>query len=144
MLATLTLAAAAASFTPLPFLAGCTPSEGPASAPAETPRGTGPNGPTDESYVAFDSPPVATSQQAAGYPEAARKLGLSGTVFVRVTLAETGRVLDAVIDHRSDAEASIFDEAALTAARAWTFDPAKLDGDPVSCQIIIPFKFQLN
>lgn len=132
-LAALALAAMIVSFTPVPFLAGCASSE------EQTPTEA-----TNDVATTFDTPPVVKAQIPAQYPQQAKEQGLSGKIFVKVTLDTSGNVTDAVVEKRSNEQAAIFDEAALTAAKGWTFEPAKQDDVPVRCQIVIPFSFQLH
>jgi TonB family protein len=136
IVATLATAAAVVSFAPLPFLVGCTTAE------ESTPEAT--NAPETTAAVAFDAPPVAKVQRPPSYPDEAKESGATGTVFVKVTIDENGKVIGAVVHERSGEEASIFDEVSLAAAREWEFEPATLEGSPVRSEIVIPFKFQLN
>ncbi len=95
-----------------------------------------------ESFYAFDSPPEPVRQVAAEYPELARQAEAAGRVWVRVTIDETGRVINATVE-RSEVITSL-ENAAMAAARKWLFKPAKQRDVPVKCQIIIPFNFTLN
>ena len=67
---------------------------------------------------------------------AASKPGASpGKVKVEVLVSTQGRVIFShIIDGRSD-----LNSAAILAARAWTFEPASLDGQPVQISGVISF-----
>jgi TonB family protein len=88
----------------------------------------------------YDTPPKPVTQVAAEYPEHAQDQGLEGEVLVKVSIDETGRVVDAQVE-RSDADRRLI-ESALDAASKWTFEPAVRYGSPVRSSIVIPFKFK--
>jgi TonB family protein len=67
------------------------------------------------------------------YPELARKMNLSGTVKIQVTVAPNGTVKDARVAGGHPVLAS----AALEAAKKWRFEPA-----PTESSGIIDFKFE--
>jgi peptide/nickel transport system substrate-binding protein len=79
-------------------------------------------------------------QVNARYPEAARSLGASGKVVVRVMVGTDGKVRSAVVISSFGNPAC--EEAALAAARQWEFDPAKKDGVPFEQNMAIPFTFK--
>jgi TonB family protein len=74
------------------------------------------------------------------YPELAKKAGLEGKVWVKVFIDEQGKVEKALMDSSTN---SVFDGAALDAIKQWEFTPAKKDGKPIKCEIVVPFKFKL-
>jgi peptide/nickel transport system substrate-binding protein len=76
----------------------------------------------------------------ARYPEAARSLGATGKVVVRVMVGTDGKVKSAVVISSFGNPAC--EEAALAAARQWEFDPAKKDGVPFEQNMAIPFTFK--
>jgi TonB family protein len=61
-----------------------------------------------------------------------------GSVLVQVMIDAAGKVSDAKVLQSSPA----FDDAALTAARAWTFRPARVRGDSVSVYAYLVFGFR--
>jgi len=79
-------------------------------------------------------------QVNARYPEAARTLGATGKVVVRVMVGTDGKVKTAVVISSFGNPAC--EEAALAAARQWEFDPAKKDGVPFEQNMAIPFTFK--
>jgi len=79
-------------------------------------------------------------QVNARYPEAARSLGATGKVVVRVMVGTDGKVKTAVVISSFGNPAC--EEAALAAARQWEFDPAKKDGVPFEQNMAIPFTFK--
>lgn len=98
--------------------------------------------PPAESFVAFDTPPQRIEVAEPDYPEIARDLHAQGTVLVQVTVDETGKVIEAVVVESTTIEA--LEQAALKAARASLFKPAKQRDVPVKARIVIPFRFVLK
>jgi TonB family protein len=74
------------------------------------------------------------------YPEAASKVCASGVVRVRVSINAQGKVLNVAIDKSSGNRD--LDRAAADAARQWSFNPGKAEGEPVGGDIIVPVDFQ--
>jgi protein TonB len=95
-----------------------------------------------EVFVAFDTAPVPVHTVQPQYPELARQAQAAGTVNVLVTIDETGRVVDAVVQASNTIPA--LDAAAVAAAKQWLFKPAKQREKPVKVRIIIPFNFKLD
>jgi protein TonB len=93
-------------------------------------------------FVAFDTPPEPVHMVPAVYPDLARQAEAEGTVQLLVTIDETGRVTEAVV--QSSNTIAALDKAAIDAAKKWLFKPAKQRDKPVRVRIIIPFRFSLN
>jgi len=72
------------------------------------------------------------------YPPTARKLGAFGTVRVKVTISETGRVIDA----RAISGHQALRSSAVEAASKWVFKPTTLNGAPIKVQGILTFNFR--
>jgi TonB family protein len=90
----------------------------------------------------YDTPPVPIQQVPAEYPEGAQRAGLRGTVQVKVSVDETGKVADARVE-RCEVPA-VLCEAAVAAARKWTFQPAMRYGSAVPATVVIPFRFMTS
>lgn len=110
--------------------------------PFAPPAAVTPPPPPAESFVAFDTPPQRIEVVEPVYPEIARDLHAQGTVLVQVTVDETGKVIEAVVVESTAIEA--LEQAALKAARASQFKPAKQRDVPVKARIVIPFRFVLK
>ena len=82
---------------------------------------------------------TAVSLPAPTYPEAARRMRLSGIVTVEVVVDETGKVISA---QASGGPAGLRDVAVQAALRA-RFSPTKLSGQPVKVSGVINYKFSL-
>ncbi len=77
------------------------------------------------------------------YPVEARASGIEGDVVVRYDVASDGRVINARVD--SATPPGVFDEAALTAVRAWRYNPKIVDGVPQTVRnILSTVRFRLD
>jgi TonB family protein len=79
-----------------------------------------------------DHPPPA-------YPESALAQRLTAQVVLEVSIDETGHVTDARV---LEAAGHGFDEAALTAVRTWTFEPARQAGVPIPSTVELSLPFE--
>jgi serine/threonine-protein kinase len=70
-------------------------------------------------------PPRRLSGNPPVYPDAARRLGLSGSVKVELTVMETGEPRDLRV---LESAGALLDQAVLSALRSWRFVPASKDG----------------
>ena len=75
------------------------------------------------------------------YPDAAMQTGMEGEVLVEFLIGKTGEVEDARVVATTS---SVFNRAALDAARSSHFEPGLLGSDPISFHWIIPFQFSLG
>lgn len=76
------------------------------------------------------------------YPRPAKRLGLEGTVVLRVLVSPGGKALEIKI-HKSSGTA-ILDDAAVNAVRNWTFVPAKQGSQAITAAVDVPINFNLN
>jgi protein TonB len=76
------------------------------------------------------------------YPEEARKAGQQGVVTLRLSVDAGGRPSSVQVI-RSSGFPLLDERARSTVAGQWSFKPAKVGGNPVSSQIIIPIRFTL-
>jgi TonB family protein len=84
------------------------------------------------------TPPVLRTRAEATYPPEALRDGLEATVGLAMVVDESGRVADA----RVTAPAGHgFDEAALTAIRAFTFEPARRNGAAIRSTVQLAYEF---
>ncbi len=75
------------------------------------------------------------------YTQQARQAEIEGQVRVQVTIDESGRVLAAAV---ANGLGYGLDEAALAAAKRWTFDAATKCGNPVTGTTTLLFGFHLD
>jgi len=83
-------------------------------------------------------PPRVVHHVDALYPEQALHEGVDGTVALFITVAADGRVADVAV---AESGGRALDEAALEAAKQWTFEPATRNGHPVASRIRVAFHF---
>lgn len=75
------------------------------------------------------------------YPMLAKKLGKEGKVVLRLTIDNSGNLVDIEVIKKADYG---FTEAAIEAVKKSTFLPAKKDGKPVASKAILPISFILR
>jgi protein TonB len=102
-----------------------------------------PPAPTQTVFEVYevDEPPQPVVQVQPEYPEVARKAGLEGRVIVAAVVDENGNVIQASIHSSTN---SIFNEAALEAAKKMKFKPARQKDIAVKVKVLIPFVFKLT
>jgi len=102
-----------------------------------------PPAPTQTVFEVYevDEPPQPIVQVQPEYPEVARKAGLEGRVIVAAVVDENGNVIQASIHSSTN---SIFNEAALEAAKKMKFKPARQKDIAVKVKVLIPFVFRLT
>ena len=89
----------------------------------------------------FDIAPEAKTTAQPKYPDAAKRSGTEGTVWTKVAIDETGKVVKVTIS-KSDAE--VFNQASIDAAMQWAFKPAMKDGKPIATEVSIPFRYKMG
>lgn len=91
-------------------------------------------------FFAVEEQPVRQQEVTPEYPMAARSAGVEGTVFVRALVGTDGSVEQAEILKGND----LLNDAAIAAAKATKFSPAKQNGMPVRCWVQMRFAFVLE
>jgi TonB family protein len=86
-------------------------------------------------------PPKVKKFQDPAYPEAERKSGNEGRVFLHIVVDAKGNVRMPMVDSSPSLE---FSNSAIEAAKKWSFEPAKLNGQPVATLIVIAVRFRLT
>jgi iron complex outermembrane receptor protein len=84
------------------------------------------------------APPAVLTHVDAEYPASARSARKHGDVVLAVTVDADGHVSKAEVLESGGAD---LDEAAVVAARQWTFVPARRGGKAVASRIRVPFHF---
>lgn len=87
------------------------------------------------------TPPVAIRRDAPAYPAAVRAIGVEGSAEVALTILRDGRVGWARV-LRADPQ-GYFEQAALAGVRAWRFEPARANGEPIECRMHTRVRFTL-
>jgi protein TonB len=117
-----------------PVIPGAPPAAGAATG------GAAHHGPVEAAFGAGDGPRFL-NKVVPKYPRLAREHGKEGTVLLRITIDEKGRLVEAVVVKGGGFG---FDDAALRAVRESTFSPAKKDGKPIMCRASLPIQFVLR
>ena len=86
-------------------------------------------------------PPEITRRDAPDYPIAARRAGIEGAVILRAVINRDGTVGD--VDIVKDLPLGL-GEAAARSVRRWRFQPATLDGTPISVYYTITVNYRLQ
>jgi len=94
-----------------------------------------------EAYFGSPNGPSFSKMIRPKYPDLARRLGKEGKVMLRLLIDERGQLID--IEQIEKAGYGL-DEAAIEAAKAASFHPARLNGHPVACRALLPVKFKLE
>jgi protein TonB len=97
-------------------------------------------GPLNASIGFGDGPRFLTKVRPK-YPKLARELGKEGTVHLRLTIDELGRLRDVEVVKKAG---SGLDEEAVRAVRSSTFSPAKRSGKPVTSSAHLSVRFVLG
>jgi len=74
------------------------------------------------------------------YPEFARRARIQGPVVLLMTVDEQGQPIQVQVLEGHP----VFQEAATQAARQWRFEPARVDGRPVTASFRLTLKFSLR
>lgn len=87
-------------------------------------------------------PPRFLERAEPAYPRAARLAGVEGVVRIRLSLDAEGRLIAAAVEASSGSPA--LDEAALAAARASRYEPARLGPVAVPAETEAAYRFELR
>jgi TonB family protein len=71
------------------------------------------------------------------YPLNAKEAGIAGDVVIKTTIDQKGGVMDMHVVSGP----LMLRQAALDALRRWKFEPSKLNGQPISVQMLVTIKF---
>ncbi|MGH9685415.1 MAG: TonB family protein [Candidatus Acidiferrales bacterium] len=82
--------------------------------------------------------PKLISYVSPVYPQVAKESGVEGDVVIRTTIDKTGHVTGAQVVSGP----AMLRQPAVTALRRWKYEPSKLDGQPVSVQVLVTIKFR--
>lgn len=124
---------------------------GPLALAQETPA-TPKAGATDAEVFSLDpvvvtapwpiTPPTFKTAVEPEYPEVARHRGWEGTVVLLLQVGANGTVGEVRV--RRESGKPILDEAAVAAARTWTFIPARQGPKAIAVWLEVPVRFELK
>jgi len=92
-------------------------------------------------FVAYDTPPKPKSRVKPDYPEIAKKAGIEGTVILKLLIDVDGKVLNVKVLKGLTQDTN---KAAMRAAYATQFYPAKQRDKPVKVWVSYPYRFVLE
>jgi TonB family protein len=95
-----------------------------------------------DAWVKLDSAPVILNQVQPLYPQKDKEAGITGKFWVKLLINKQGLVRKATILKREGGSDGLA-EAALAAARQWTFHPAMIAGKPAACWVTTAVVFTL-
>lgn len=105
-------------------------------APPPSPPQSEPEGPV---MVGGDvKAPNVISSVPVEYPEIARQAGVEGNVVVRIVIDKAGKVTDA----KALTGPMLLRDAAITALRQRKYAPSKLNGHPISVEMLVTIQFR--
>ncbi len=87
--------------------------------------------------------PLPTNRKPE-YPSRALRSGVQGSVSVLIEINAQGVPTDVRVVSRRGERSRDLDQAVVSAARDWRFDPARRDGRPVPGEVILPVDFERN
>ena len=89
------------------------------------------------------SSPVPIKQVDPQYPEEAKQAKIEGVVWLDGVVQINGTLQDIKVVKSLDTVYGL-DQAAIDAAKRWTFTPGKIDGKPVLVQVRLELEFRLH
>lgn len=104
----------------------------------EVDRGTEANG---FPLIMEERPPSIKKLVKPSYTSIAREMGIEGTVIVELIISEDGR---AVYGRVVKGLGYGLDEEALNSLMKSEYEPATVNGSPVSSKVVIPVRFELR
>lgn len=115
-----------------------TPGPAPVLAPPPPPPPPPPPAPVIQAKVGADF----ARKPGLEYPRLARREEWEGTVILRAQVLPNGRV--GTVSVQKSSGHSVLDDAAVSAAKTWSFVPATQGGNPVAGAVTFPVQFKLQ
>lgn len=86
--------------------------------------------------------PLYEHNPSPPYPPRAKRLGMEGTVILRVRVGESGEALEVELEKGSGF--ALLDDAALAAVKKWQFAPGRENDRAVAMWVQVPVRFELR
>lgn len=97
--------------------------------------------PDPSTFIPVEKNPERIQVVTPEYPEIAQRAGLTGQVVLRILVNKEGKPVKTMV---MKADNDIFIEPAKEAAMKTLFTPAIQNGKPITCWVVIPYKFSLG
>ena len=104
-------------------------------------KSVGGHGHAVESTVGAMGGPQFIQRSVPRYPRLAQRLGVEGSVLLRLTIDASGKLSRVEVVNGAG---NGFDEEAVQAVNRSTFAPAVQNGQPISCLALLKIRFQLS
>ncbi|MFZ1683916.1 MAG: TonB family protein [Candidatus Zixiibacteriota bacterium] len=95
-----------------------------------------------DTWVKLDSIPQVITQTQPVYPKKEKEAGITGKYWVKMLINKQGYVRKATI-LKGEGGSEGLEEAALAAAKKWTFRPGIVNGKPEACWVTTAVVFTL-
>ncbi|MGE3063776.1 MAG: energy transducer TonB [bacterium] len=95
----------------------------------------------DRIYTIYETPPKLLTGIEVKYPEAAKKMGIEGKVYLRIVVEKDGKVSSVEVIKSDNI---ILNDAAVEAVKNAIFSPAMARDLPVRCVVTLPIMFKLT
>ncbi|MFH0995397.1 MAG: energy transducer TonB [Pseudomonadota bacterium] len=103
--------------------------------------GHGSQGHAVESSVGALGGPQFLHRVVPRYPRLARRMGVEGTVLLRLTIDASGKLIRVEV---INGPGNGFDDEAVQAVKHSSYSPAVQNGRPIGCLALLKIEFQLN
>ncbi len=97
--------------------------------------------PAKDQALQLDEQPAPIKTVAPKYPESAKKDTLEGSVYLKVLIGKDGAVANVTVLKSTN---EVFNASAIEAIKQWMFKPPTIKGEPVTTEVVVPFKFKLD
>lgn len=92
-------------------------------------------------FIEVQKMPDIITMKKTEYPAEAKEKNIEGRVWIKLKVDVNGNPASVVVVKSTN---SIFNNAAVQAAKGYKFTPAEKDGKVVAVWVVIPFKFELS
>ena len=94
-------------------------------------------------FIELDEMPTPINHPMPEYPEAARKAGIEGTVWVNILVGTDGMAKEVKVIKMNGGSPEI-KQSALDAAKKYTFKPGMKNKKAEKVWVAVPFRFKLK
>jgi iron complex outermembrane recepter protein len=106
----------------------------------QAPDAPPPDAPATEPAEPVLVPPRVLHSVPPTYPASHQTHGEHPTVVLKLTILADGSIADAAVEHSAGDD---FDQAAISAVKQWTFEPARRGGEAIASRVGVAVHFEL-